>query len=216
MHESLLHMTPELTLDGYIAGIDEVGRGCIAGPVVAACVVFSWKDVASLRALDDRVRIRDSKKMTRAQRKLASDLLRDAALYVGVGVVDPLVIDEINILQATFLAMKGAVQDAFRDVERGDLLQIRYFIDGNMKVPDVSWDQETIIGGDAKVFSIAAASIIAKEYRDLLMEQADVVYPNYHFGAHKGYGTQLHYAAIQKHGILPLHRKTFLKRFNEA
>ncbi len=216
MHVSLLNSTPEREFGGYIAGIDEVGRGCIAGPVVAACVIFSWEDISLLRDMDDRVRIRDSKKMTRIQRKLANTLIRDLAVYVGVGVIHSDVIDEINILQATFLAMKQASEGVFQVPALQNSSDMLMLVDGNMLVPGVSWNQRAIIGGDARVFSIAAASIIAKEYRDSFMEEVHDMHPAYAFASHKGYGTQAHYAAIQEHGMLPLHRKTFLKRFNDA
>jgi ribonuclease HII len=207
MTESLLLHTPERSRGGSIAGIDEVGRGCVAGPVVAACVVFSWDSFSELEALDRRVRIRDSKLMTRAQRTLGAELIREHALFVGVGLVEADVIDEINILQATFEAMRLAQKAA------GCPPDTFYFIDGNKTVPEVSWRQKAVVDGDAQIFSIAAASIIAKEYRDSLMERLHEQYPSYFFAKHKGYGTKEHYAAIQAHGILPVHRKTFLKRF---
>ncbi len=208
---SLLQHTQELLMKGTILGIDEVGRGCLAGPVVAACVAIDWQNLSRIQELDTKIPLRDSKKMTRKQRKEASEVLREAVLGFGIGEVSAQDIDEMNILQATFLAMKRAVDHLAHSERVPDLSLATYLIDGNAKVPGVSWNQTTVIGGDDKIFSIAAASILAKEYRDSLLEEFDTAYPEYGFAQHKGYGTKLHYAAIAKHGITPLHRKTFLK-----
>lgn len=218
MRSSLLSSTPESSFEDCVFGIDEAGRGCLAGPVVAACVAFDWVKIDAIQALDAAVTIRDSKLMTRAQRREASVAIREVAVAWGVGVVDVEMIDEINILQATFEAMRRAV-GMCRDTDRTDgdgydgCEQVRFLVDGNKKVPGVDWEQEAIIDGDAKVFSIAAASILAKEHRDSFMDALHVQYPDYAFDRHKGYGTKAHYEAIAKYGVTPFHRKTFLKHF---
>lgn len=196
---------------GLVFGIDEAGRGCLAGPVVAACVAFDWTQPEVIRLLDERAVIRDSKLMTREQRQRSAEAIREAAMAFGVGVVGPDIIDEINILQATFEAMRRAVGDA-EFVVGSAIAEARHFIDGNKKVPGVDWAQEAIIDGDAKVFSIAAASILAKEYRDSLMDALHKEDSRYGFAQHKGYGTKVHYAAIAQYGVTPFHRKTFLKK----
>lgn len=226
---SLLLCTPEPTYSGSVFGIDEAGRGCLAGPVVAACVAFDWLNPQAIKALDTEVMIRDSKLMTRRQRQESAEAIKKAAVAWGIGVIDAATIDEVNILQATFRAMRKAVGDAeergmreLRD-DRGRKTRnaindvfasvgMRFLIDGNKKVPEVAWEQEAIVDGDAKVFSIAAASILAKEHRDSLMEAFHAQDPRYGFEKHKGYGTKAHYAAIAEYGVTPLHRKTFLKK----
>ncbi len=212
---SLLSSPLEYTLNGIVFGVDEVGRGCLAGPVVAACVAFDWSKPEIVRALNERVVIRDSKMMSRKQRSEAAQAIREVAMSFGVGEVDAVTIDKINILQATFEAMRRAVATSVTtDVagRRDDPTGRLYLIDGNKTVPNVDWEQEAIIDGDAKVFSIAAASIVAKEYRDQLMETLHETYPQYGFAQHKGYGTKQHYAAIAEHGIISEHRRTFLKK----
>ncbi len=217
MRISLLENTLERGRNGMIFGVDEVGRGCLAGPVVAACVAFDWSKPEVIAELNDRVVIRDSKLMSRVQRVEAAKAIREVAVSFGIGEVDSVTIDEINILQATFEAMRRAVGRSGEVMklgsnEVGSEVSTHYFIDGNQKVPGVDWDQETIVDGDAQVFSIAAASIIAKEYRDSLMEVLHETYPQYGFAQHKGYGTKQHYAAIAEHGIIAEHRRSFLKK----
>jgi ribonuclease HII len=212
MAGSLLVEAPELERKGIVFGVDEVGRGCLAGPVVAACVAFDWSKPEVIIELNDRVVIRDSKLMSRAQRVEAAKAIREVAVSFGIGEVDSATIDEINILQATFEAMRKAVGDATDGDGCDGYERAHHFIDGNQRVPGVDWEQEAIVDGDAKVFSIAAASIIAKEYRDSLMEVLHETYPQYGFAQHKGYGTKQHYAAIVEHGIIAEHRKSFLKK----
>lgn len=182
-------------------GVDEVGRGCLAGPVVTAAVIFDWSKIESIRELSERFVIRDSKTLSRERRRLTAEAIRSVALAVGVAEIDAKEIDEINILQATLKAMRNAVEGLGRS---GIVL-----VDGNQRIPDLSIAQETIIGGDGKIFSIAAASIVAKEYRDTLMEKFDLEYPGYDFSSHKGYGTKVHQVAIRSIGLSPIHRKTF-------
>ena len=182
-------------------GVDEVGRGCLAGPVVAGAVMFDWGNPDPIIDLAKQFPIRDSKTLSRKQRKETSAAIRSVACAVGIAEIDSCIIDEINILQATLRAMKGAVEHL---AQPGTVL-----VDGNQRIPSLLMAQETIINGDAKVFSIAAASIIAKEYRDSLMERFDEEYPGYDFSSHKGYGTKVHAEAIRRLGLTLIHRKTF-------
>ena len=165
-----------------IAGMDEAGRGPLAGPVVAACVILDPERPAELKAE-----------------------IEEKALAIGVGIVDEKTIDEINILEATKLAMKQAVQNL------GVLPEI-LLIDA-LTLKDLPIPQEGIIKGDAKSVSIAAASIIAKETRDAMLMELDQQYPEYGFASHKGYGTPQHIQAIKEYGPLPVHRRSFIKNF---
>lgn len=178
---------------GYrlVVGVDEAGRGPLAGPVVAAAVVLPLDAV--LKGLDD------SKKLSPAKREELFPKIQEMAH--GVAVVNPEVIDEINILQAARLAMKQAVGKLSSNP---DLL----LIDGNQKI-DSQIEQWAIVKGDAKSFSIAAASVLAKVTRDRIMEDYHRLYPQYEFARHKGYGTQLHRDLIAEHGPCPIHRRTF-------
>jgi len=182
-----------------IAGVDEAGRGPLAGPVVAAVVILDLYN----RPIDG---VNDSKKLTAAKRDKLFDIIIDTAEAYGVGVADPKEIDEINILQATFLAMRRAL-DGING--RYDLL----LVDGNQYINGVPRErQKTIVGGDAKSASIAAASIIAKVTRDRMMDGYDKDYPRYDFAKHKGYGTKRHVEMIRKHGLCEIHRKTFCQK----
>ena len=175
-----------------ICGIDEAGRGPWAGPVVASAVILDPKNIPQ--------GLNDSKKLNEAKR----EALFDPIMYsskVGIGIVSAAEIDEINILQATFLAM----QRAFDQLEIKPNLAL---IDGN-RSPKLMCKTQTIIGGDAKSLSIAAASIIAKVARDRIMHQLDQTYPHYGFARHKGYGTAAHAAALAIHGPCAEHRKSF-------
>ena len=175
----------------FVVGVDEAGRGPLAGPVVAAAVVLPLNAV--LEGLDD------SKKLSPAKREELFPKIQ--AMAHGVAVVNPEVIDEINILQAARLAMKQAVEQLSSDP---DLL----LIDGNQKI-DSQIEQWAIVKGDAKSFSIATASVLAKVTRDRIMEDYHRLYPQYEFARHKGYGTQLHRDLIAEHGPCPIHRRTF-------
>lgn len=180
--------------DGHtlICGIDEAGRGPWAGPVVASAVILDPKNIPQ--------GLNDSKKLNEAKREALFDPIRYSS-KVGIGIVCAAEIDEINILQATFLAMQRAFEQL---VIKPDLA----LIDGN-KSPNLICKTQTIIGGDAKSLSIAAASIIAKVTRDRVMHQLDQTYPHYGFGKHKGYGTAAHAAALAIHGPCAEHRKSF-------
>jgi len=176
-----------------IAGVDEAGRGALAGPVVASAVILGTDTDISL--------LNDSKALSAIQRQKAFDHIK-ATCIVEVGVISHRLIDKINILNATLLAMKFAIQQL-----PPSCLTIK--IDGN-KAPTLhGYDIETIIQGDAKVPAISAASIVAKVTRDLIMDKCHTKFQNYAFLQHKGYGTEAHYTHIFKHGICPIHRKSF-------
>ena len=188
----------EIRAKGFTAvcGIDEAGRGPLAGPVVAAAVILP-EDI-------QLPGVNDSKKITEKKREILFEFVKEHALAYGIGEASETEIDEINILQATFLAMRRAVE----------ALQIPAdyaLVDGN-RIQGLPVPAETVIGGDGKVLSIAAASILAKVTRDRYMRDMAAQYPEYGFEKHKGYGTKAHYAAIKQYGICPLHRKTFLKK----
>ncbi len=178
-----------------IAGMDEAGRGPLAGPVVAAAVILDPEK--PVYGVDD------SKKLSPKKRAALKAEIEEKAISVGVGIVDVETIDSINILEATKLAMKKAV--AALDPQPELLL-----IDA-VKLKDLPIAQQSIIKGDALSVSIAAASIIAKETRDEMLKAYDELYPEYGFDSHKGYGTKQHMDAIRTHGPLPIHRKTFIK-----
>ena len=188
----------EALSEGYkiICGVDEAGRGPLCGPVCAAAVILP---------LDCGIEgINDSKKLSEKKREQLYDIITEKALAYSIQMVDAQTIDEINILQATFLAMRTAVNNLSL---KPDLA----LIDGNGK-PGLDIAERTVVKGDAKSVSIAAASILAKVTRDRYMLEADKKYPEYFFAKHKGYGTKLHYEAIAEHGICPEHRRTFLKK----
>ena len=176
-----------------VAGLDEAGRGPLAGPVVAAAVIFEPNVSIPY--------VNDSKKLTEKRRKELYHLIREKAVSVGVGLVSHDVIDRINILQASMLAMNKAVDQL--KVQPEQLL-----VDGNFFRHE-KFPVENIIKGDSLSHSIAAASIIAKVTRDSLMREYDKVFPNYGFAQHKGYGTRDHIAAIHQHGFCEIHRRTF-------
>lgn len=191
----------ELKSKGYemICGIDEAGRGPLAGPVFAAAVILP-------EGLED-LGINDSKKLSEKKRDALYDLIREKAIAYSVASASEKEIDEINILNATFLAMKRAI----------DGLSVRpdiALVDGNRK-PDTGIEELTLIKGDAKSISIAAASILAKVSRDRCLLELDKAYPEYQFAQHKGYPTKLHYEMLKEHGISPVHRLSFLKNLGD-
>ncbi len=177
-----------------IAGVDEAGRGPLAGPVVAAAVILRVD--CSIPGLDD------SKKLSSSQRNTLFKLIKKNAYAIGVGISGQKVIDKKNILSATFIAMRKAVEalKTYPDM---------VLVDGNMTIPEVNATQKAIIKGDSQVCSIAAASIIAKVTRDKLMLKLHKKYPEYGFDKHKGYGTKKHIQALQTYGITPFHRLSF-------
>ncbi len=179
-----------------VCGIDEAGRGPLCGPVCAAAVILP---------LDCEIEgINDSKKISEKKREQIFEVIKEKAVAYSVCMVDAKTIDEINILQATFMAMRGAYEGL------GVKCDIA-LIDGNQK-PGLPCEQRTVVKGDAKSISIAAASILAKVSRDRYMREVDEKYPEYQFAKHKGYGTKLHYEMIAEHGICEEHRRSFLKK----
>jgi len=184
---------------GYdlVAGIDEVGRGPLAGPVVAAAVILPKE--CKIEGVND------SKKLSAKKREELYDIILEKAVSYGIGIVSNERIDEINILQATYEAMREALSQL---KPRAD-----YILADAVTIPMVSTPQRGIIKGDAKSMSIGAASIVAKVYRDRMMEAYEEVYPGYGFASNKGYGAAEHIEGIKKQGITPIHRKTFVKNF---
>lgn len=179
-----------------ICGVDEAGRGPLAGPVYAAAVILPSDCVIE--------GLNDSKKLTEKKREALFDEIKKKALAYGIASADEKEIDEINILNATFLAMKRAI----------DSLSVKpdlALIDGNQK-PHTDIEEVTVIKGDAKSMSIAAASVLAKVSRDRFMLEMAEKYPQYEFARHKGYGTKLHYEKIAQYGVCDIHRRTFLKK----
>ena len=182
-----------------IAGVDEAGRGPLAGPVVAACAVIP---------LDyPFYYLNDSKKMSEKRRESLFEDLQKEAIAFGIGIVSPERIDEINILQATYEAMR----EALKDMEKRFSLIPNILLNDAVTIPGVQIPQKAIVHGDAKSLSIAAASVLAKVTRDHIMLKYDELYPEYGFKQHKGYGTKVHREAILTHGPCPIHRRSFLK-----
>lgn len=182
----------------YIAGVDEVGRGPLAGPVVCCAVIMPLDDENAADGVDD------SKKVSEKKREALYDVLREKAVAYKICRIEPEEIDEINILEATRKCMKMCIEGL---AVKPDLVLV------DAVKPDVSVKTEAIIKGDAKSYNIGAASIIAKVFRDKLMEEYDETYPDYGFAKNKGYGTKVHIDAIKENGICPIHRKTFTKNF---
>lgn len=183
---------------GFVCGIDEVGRGPLAGPVVAGAVILP-KDC-------DILYINDSKKLSEKKREELYDIIMEKAVAVGLGYASPERIDEINILQATYEAMREAISKL---AVSPDIL-----LNDAVTIPEVTIRQVPIIKGDAKSISIGAASIIAKVTRDRLMVEYDKVFPEYGFSSNKGYGSGAHIEALKKYGPTPIHRRSFIKNFN--
>ena len=181
----------------YIGGIDEVGRGPLAGPVVTACVVLP-KDCSILY-------INDSKKLSASKRDELYEIIMKEAVSVGIGVCSEQRIDEINILQATYEAMRQAISECS--------VEPQVLLNDAVTIPEVKIKQVPIIKGDAKSISIGAASIIAKVTRDRMMVEYDSIYPEYHFASNKGYGSAEHIEALKKYGPCPIHRRSFIGNF---
>ena len=192
--EAMMEFERKYSEYDYICGIDEVGRGPLAGPVVAAAVILPKDSYYQY--------LNDSKKVTEKRRNKLYDEITAEAVSYGIGLVSPDIIDDINILQATYVAMKKAI----------DALSIRpqmILVDA-VHIPDIGIPQVGIVKGDAKSISIAAASIVAKVYRDRLMTEYDALYPKYKFAKNKGYGTKEHMQALHEIGMSPIHRKSFV------
>lgn len=181
----------------YICGIDEVGRGPLAGPVVAGAVILP-KDAQILY-------INDSKKLSAKKREELYEEIMDKAIAVGVGMSSPQRIDEINILQATYEAMRKAIAEL--------KVQPDILLNDAVTIPEIVFPQVPIIKGDAKSMSIAAASIIAKVTRDHMMEEYENIYPGYDFASNKGYGSAKHIQALKEIGPTPIHRRSFIGNF---
>ncbi len=196
--EKKLLRQPWKNLGPLVIGVDEVGRGCLAGPVVSCALVLSDD------SLDDQ--LFDSKILRSDTREEIQNILQGKAIY-SIGVATVQEIDSINILQATFLSMRRALDRLKNQIALDSALIL---VDGNHQIPGIPFiRQKAVIQGDSVYAPISAASIVAKVYRDDLMRNLDKEYPQYHFGVHKGYGTQVHREAIQKWGPTLVHRKTF-------
>ena len=184
----------------YIAGIDEVGRGPLAGPVVAACVIMPTDTINE--------KIKDSKKISEKAREDISEWIIKNAICYAFGEVDEKVIDQINILNAT----KRAFEIAYGKIDKSP----NYLLIDGRDVISASCEAKAIIGGDNKIYTIAAASVIAKVYRDNIMREMDKIYPQYGFLRNKGYGTNEHIKALKKYGPCPIHRLSFIKKIVEV
>jgi len=204
----------ELKLSGIenIAGCDEVGAGPLAGPVVAAVCILEDGDYETRSEDKWYFRVRDSKTVPEAERETLAAEIKSHSKAYGIGEATVEEIDALNILNARLLAMQRAVVDMLSKIP--DAKDIYVLVDGKFIIPDLSVNnikQKALVSGDQKVLSIAAASIIAKVYRDAIMKDLDIKYPKYGFSKHKGYGTAAHIKAIKEFGATKVHRKSFLK-----
>jgi ribonuclease HII len=189
---------------GYIGGVDEVGRGPLAGPVVAACVV--------LPADFDVPGLDDSKKLTEKRRNEMMKVIHDNAIAYGLGKADEKAIDRVNILEATKEAMRIAIVQADKMLHEKTGGHLGHILFDAMEIKDIEIPQTSLVKGDGRSVSIAAASILAKVTRDAMMVRYSEEYPGYSFEKNKGYGTRQHYEGIREHGICPIHRRSFLKK----
>ena len=189
---------------GYIGGVDEVGRGPLAGPVVAACVV--------LPADFDVPGLDDSKKLTEKRRNEMMKVIHDNAIAYGLGKADEKAIDRVNILEATKEAMRIAIAQADKMLHEKTGGHLGHILFDAMEIKDIEIPQTSLVKGDGRSVSIAAASILAKVTRDAMMVRYSEEYPGYSFEKNKGYGTRQHYEGIREHGICPIHRRSFLKK----
>ncbi len=234
MVKSTFDLEKKLISEGYkiIIGIDEAGRGPLAGPVVACATavrnfqfpISNFQTNSNDQISNDKSwdLVRDSKALSEKQREEIFDFIHEN-FYVGVGICDHKTIDRINILEATYLAAKIAVADLFRKLDQdtrnndqtnhksqvSNHKQVILLFDGNKKIPNFSYEQKTVVGGDRLVKSISAASIVAKVTRDRIMREMHEKYLMYGFDSHKGYGTAQHLKMLQEHGPCEIHRKSF-------
>lgn len=199
--EGMLNFENEYTLKGYnvIAGMDEAGRGPLAGPVVCACAIMPLDSDKIIEGVND------SKKLTPKKRDELYEKIKDTAVCYSIQEVDNKIIDKINILNATRFGMQNCVKNL---KVKPDFVLIDYIVGLELDVPNIP-----IVKGDAKSYSIACASILAKVYRDRLMEELDNKYPEYNFKKHKGYGTKEHIENLKEFGKCEIHRNTFIKHF---
>lgn len=188
----------------FIIGVDEVGRGCLAGPVVSCAIIMKKESCIE--------GVTDSKKLSKKKRLSLYDKILNECIAFGIGIVNNEIIDEINIKQASRLAMKTAIEN-IKD-ENGDRILGDFLITDAEKV-DVDLPQLNLIHGDELSYVVSCASIIAKEFRDNLFVEYDELYPNYNFIKNVGYGTKAHYKGLDENGVTPIHRKTFLKKYFE-
>ncbi len=189
-----------------IAGIDEAGRGPLAGPVVVACAIMPQASMIE--------GVNDSKKVSEKKRETLYELITNEAIAYGVGIISQTEIDEINILQATKKGLTIAIKEAEKMLEQKNLNKPDVIlVDALTNINTDNIPYKSIIHGDAISYSIACASIIAKVTRDRIMRQMDEIYPQYGFIKHKGYGTSMHIKALKEYGPCPLHRKSFIKNF---
>lgn len=195
----------------HILGVDEVGRGSLAGPVVATAVLIDTSAIDLLKGLTWTTEITDSKQLTPATRERLSQSLFDFGINYATSFVSPAQVDMLNIHRASLLAMHKAVQGVLKKLSNNS--KIFLYIDGRFSLPNVEVDREAVIGGDAKVFTISTASIIAKVQRDSFMVELSHKFPNYAFAQHKGYGTKQHITALKKFGLCDVHRQTFCKKY---
>lgn len=212
-----------------ILGVDEAGRGPLAGPVVAAVAQYRWNDFDFSEDVREVFRfVRDSKELSEKNREYAYGIVQEH-FEIGIGIVDAATIDRVNILQATFLAMREAILQITGNRKRGARImeqgtenrkrakrdresnegKVLLLVDGNKVIPDMPYKQEAVVKGDSLSYSIAAASIVAKVVRDRMMYELDKVYPQYGFARHKGYGTAAHLSALQTFGPILEHRRSF-------
>lgn len=197
---AMLELERQAYEEGFqsVCGVDEAGRGPLAGPVFAAAVILPPGLIIE--------GLNDSKQLSEKKREELFNIIQREAVCYGIGMADHKEIDRLNILQATFLAMRRAVEKLS---QQPDLAMV----DGN-RDPGLGIETRTIVKGDAQSASIAAASVLAKVSRDRYMLELDTLYPDYKFAKHKGYPTKEHYQAIREHGVSPVHRKTFLKKMH--
>jgi ribonuclease HII len=201
----------------YIIGCDEVGRGCLAGPVVAAAIILPLVKSEKFKVIKC-AQIKDSKLLTPEQREALEPVIKQNCVAWGIGIVEHHIIDEINIHNASLLAMRRAVEALqYSPPVKEEWLakrdEVVLLVDGKFPIPGITHDQEPIIDGDNKILSIAAASIIAKVYRDNLMKDLHKKYPVYNFAQHKGYATLHHRTMILEHGLSKIHRLSFCENF---
>lgn len=231
MNKSTFELENQLLAEGYnfVIGIDEAGRGPLAGPVVACATTVRKSQIQNPKSETPSSKaglatgqansngqnpnsknwdlVRDSKTLSHKQRESLFDFIH-GHFHVGVGICGHKTIDRINILEATFLAMKGALSDLRSQINYKDQRHI-VVVDGNKKISNLSLEQKAVPGGDKYVKSISAASIVAKVTRDRIMREMHEKYPEYGFARHKGYGTKMHFAMLEKNGPCEIHRRSF-------